>query len=112
MKRRISDLTHTIFSNSKIFLILTLTTSIVALILYFGFFYLSEHFSWDVKISYWFFFCAIASLIFILCVWFRFFSKESNSSQSNASRHHEDTNWISSHVDSDYWDPPNDYYDK
>jgi hypothetical protein len=48
----------------------------------------------------------------MLFVWFGFYSKEINSSQSNASRHHEDTNWISSHVDKDYWDPPSDYYGK
>jgi MFS-type transporter involved in bile tolerance (Atg22 family) len=112
MKRRISDLTHAIFMKSTMIAILLIFASVVALILYFGFYYLSEYFSLNIKISYWIFFIAIASMILILFIWFRFFSKVRNGSQSNATRHHEDTNWISSHVDNDYWDPPNDYYDK
>jgi NADH:ubiquinone oxidoreductase subunit 6 (subunit J) len=92
-----------------ILLIFALT---VALILYFAFYNLSEYFNWNIKINYWIFFSAIAFMILMLFVWSRFFSKESNGSQSNAARHHEDTNWISSHVDNDYWEPPSDYYGK
>lgn len=111
MKGRISNSTHSVLMHSMMCLILLLFALTAALILYFTFYYLSVYFEWNIKISYWIFFSAIVSMILMLFVWFRFFSKESNRSQSNAARHHEDTNWISSYVDNDYWDPPNDYYD-
>ena len=112
MEKRISDSTHSILMYSMMCFILLLFALTVALILYFGFHYLSECFSWNIKISFWIFFIAIASMILILFIWFRFISKGRNSSQSNATSHHEDNNWISSHVDNDYWDPPSDDYGK
>lgn len=112
MKISNSEMTHKIAYNTLVILLITAISFVVSSILYYGCYFVSYFFDWKFELSYWLYWGITESILLIYYVKTTISSKEKKGLLSKAGRHYEDTNWMSSHVDSDYWDQPTDYYDR
>jgi hypothetical protein len=103
-----SEMIHKITYNTFLVLFITLFSLVVSAILYYVSLFISNYFDWNIHLNYFIYWGIVES---ILGIYFVVALKEGRDSQSEAARHHEDTNWMNSHIDKDYWDPPTDYYE-